>query len=496
MHSGPELSVRLSAPLPKRVRAERATGVLVHAVLPLDAPAGSVILTVDGVAHPAMAEAMPSPAVAPAARGIFWGIAPIAATAKTRAVSIGALLTTRSGVAVKAELATVEAVGGSDERAAVEAGSTVAICMATHEPPPELLRLQIESLRAQSHADWICLISDDASSREGFTALQEAVGDDSRFTVSRSERRLGSYENFQRALRMVPAAVPYVALSDQDDVWHPDKLTTLLGALGDANLVYSDMRLTDPDGRVLSDTYWTRRHPNHANFASLLLGNSVTGAASLFPRRLLDAALPFPPRLGNLYHDHWLALVARALGEIAYVPRPLYDYVQHEAAVIGHAGANRGVVGGGPLRRLLALRGRPRGRLRTEWRWIYFAEYCRMRLQALVLENRLGPRLGAGERRVLRLVGRPESSPVLAGWLAGRQLRRLWHDETLGSEAAMLRALAWRNGLQFHHRRRGDPYDDADLPAGIVDPVEPLEGDGTPTGSEPLPTPGTGLRAT
>ena len=31
-----------------------------------------------------------------------------------------------------------------------------------------------------------------------------------------------------------------------------------------------------------------------------------------FARELLDDALPLPPRAGNLYHDHWLALVAAA----------------------------------------------------------------------------------------------------------------------------------------------------------------------------------------
>ena len=64
---------------------------------------------------------------------------------------------------------------------------------------------------------------------------------------------------------------------------------------------------------------------------------------------------------GNLYHDHWLALVAASTGRIAYVDRPLYDYVQHPEAVIGHAGANVGVVGGGVLQRLAALRGRAPG---------------------------------------------------------------------------------------------------------------------------------------
>ncbi len=123
--------------------------------------------------------------------------------------------------------------------------------------------------------------------------------------------------------------------------WHPDKLATLLAELGDAQLVYSDARVVDGDGRVLADTYWSRRTNNHRDLLSLLVANSVTGAASLFPRSLLDDALPFPPAQFAHFHDHWLALVALSLGDIAFVERPLYDYVQHGGATLGHAAANR-----------------------------------------------------------------------------------------------------------------------------------------------------------
>jgi hypothetical protein len=226
------------------------------------------------------------------------------------------------------------------------------------------------------------------------------------------------------------------------------------------------MRLTTADGGVIADTYWTSRAPNHDNFASLLLGNSVTAAASLFRRELLEDALPLPPRAGNLYHDHWLALVAAAGGRIAYVDRPLYDYVQHPGAVIGHAGAHRGVVGGGPGRRLAALRGRARGRLRNEWRRIYFGGYCRVALTAVALEQRLGTTIDDRSRRALRLALAADRSAGAAAWLAGRQLRRLRHDDTGGSEAGILRGLAWRRVLSL--RRARDPLDDADLPPDIV----------------------------
>ena len=365
MTTGTRLDIDLNTAIPEQLRAKQLIGLFVHGTaLVAGRPPRSIELTVDGVAHPVIAHGMPSPTLGPKARAGFWGIVPLAATVGDRRARIGARASLGHGSAVEAPLGAVELLAEASEPVAAPAGTgsrTVAICMATHEPPAELLRRQLDSLRAQTHDDWICLISDDASGGERFAALETAIDGDRRFVVSRSDRRLGAYENFHRALRMVPGEVPYVALCDQDDRWHPDKLSTLLEALGDANLVFSDMRITAPDGTLIAPTYWTRRQPNHANFASLLLGNSVTGAASLFPRRLLDQALPFPPRLGNLYHDHWLALVARALGEIAYVPRPLYDYVQHPEAVIGHAGANRGVVGGGAAEAAAGVAGPPAG---------------------------------------------------------------------------------------------------------------------------------------
>jgi glycosyltransferase involved in cell wall biosynthesis len=393
----------------------------------------------------AMALAMPSPGLArerpdlAASRAIFWGTLPLAegeivlrirGSSSTCELSLGGA-PTPAGVAVPA----------------LDAGPrTVVICMATHQPPPELFRRQIDSIRAQAGADWVCVISDDASNPDGAAVIDDTVGGDPRFVVDRSPERLGAYANFARALMMVPATAGYVALSDQDDVWHPDKLAAMVAALDSsgARLAFSDVRIVRSGGAVESDTYWTTRRPNHDNFASLLLGNSVTGAAAVFRRDLLADALPFPPRFGNLFHDHWLALVAAATGGIEYVDRPLLDYVQHPDAVIGHAGANRGVVGGSFLRRLAALRGRPPGDLDAEWRRIYFGEYCRMALTAVALERRLGDRLDPAHRGALRRAVALDHSASALAWLTARQVRRLWHDDTGGSEAGMLRGLMWR----------------------------------------------------
>ena len=325
---------------------------------------------------------------------------------------------------------------GSDD------GALIAICMATHNPPEDLLRRQLDSIRAQTHPDWVCCISDDRSRPDAYARLREAVGDDPRFVLARSEQRLGFYRNFERALTMAPAQAAFVALADQDDDWRPGKLATLLAAIGDAPLVYSDARIVTIDGTVESDTYWRTRRNNHVDLLSLLVANSVTGAASLMRRELLDDALPFPPGQFSHYHDHWLALVALARDRIEFVPRPLYDYIQHGHASLGHAAANQMPALGdravGLWRRSL------RDRIR-KWRMHYFVDVARLLQFAAVLQMRCGTRMTAEKRRELdRFLRADESLPELA-ILMGRGLRELVGiPETLGAEWMLFGALVWR----------------------------------------------------
>ena len=318
----------------------------------------------------------------------------------------------------------------------------VAVCMATFDPDPVLLERQIASIREQTHEAWLCLISDDRSSAERFERLRALTGDDPRFKLSRSEERLGFYLNFERALKMVPPQAAFVALADQDDRWYPEKLEALLAACGNAQLAYSDMRIVDEAGRVVSDTFWRGRRNNHTNLASLLLANTVTGAASLFRRELLDLALPFPPPVGDPFHDQWLASAALASGDIAYLDRPLYDYVQHGHAARGHDAAMQEW----DPRRLLSWR-HPRQALRriaAHAARSYEANVRRIALAAETIEERAGGTLERRKTRAVRRVARLGRAPEPVGWLALRSLRRLTgRNETMGIEVSLLSAIVW-----------------------------------------------------
>src|SRR6201999_3967538 len=117
----------------------------------------------------------------------------------------------------------------------------------------------LDSIREQTHGNWVCLISDDASSPEAFARLEELTRDDPRFVLSRSPERLGFYRNFERALSMAPAEADFVTLCDQDDRWHPVKLERLIDGIGSAQLVYSDARIVSPAGELVRPSYWTER---------------------------------------------------------------------------------------------------------------------------------------------------------------------------------------------------------------------------------------------
>ena len=278
-------------------------------------------------------------------RGVFLPVRVAASRAGTSA-RLRLLALHRAGESVLLDQ-TIAFVASTRRPIAID--TPIAICLATYNPNPQHLERQLDSIRAQSRSDFTCIIHDDGSRLDRWAEIERLGRADSRFRVFRAERNRGFYRNFEAALALVPSSTPYVALSDQDDVWFPDKLAASIERL-DANpraqLVYSDMRIVRDDGTVTASTYWTRRRNNFRNLDTLLLANTVTGAASVMRGSLLDTALPFPPEQGPSFHDHWLACAAFVAGGLDYVDRPLYDYMQHGQNVIGHSAFGPLTVGG------------------------------------------------------------------------------------------------------------------------------------------------------
>lgn len=286
----------------------------------------------------------------------------------------------------------------------------IAICMAVFNPDRRGFAEQVDSIIAQEREDWICIVSDDGSNDDGRAVIDEATAGDPRFFHVRNTRNLGFYGNFEAALARVPPDVEFVALSDQDDRWYPYKLEALANALVDgASLAYSDMRIVDDGGRVISASYWGYRRNSWTSLPLMLVANTVTGAACMMRRSLVDLLLPFPPRVGDAFHDHWIACAALATGRIEYVDRPLYDYVQHGGSIIGHCGFEKPRRASGaarnPLRYLNPVNAKSLAARFTGSALAVYWHECR-RIESICRNLLERADIGAGEREALEAYGR------------------------------------------------------------------------------------------
>lgn len=214
------------------------------------------------------------------------------------------------------------------------------------------LRAQVDSLLAQDYPDFIIVCRDDGS-RDASPAIiaEYAARQPQRFHVVPADgRNLGASGSFGFLLGYVLAhkaelglSSAWVMPSDQDDVWHRDKLRRSMARMqaleaahpGLPLLVHGDLEVVDESLVSIAPSFvrYQGLQPLRNSFARLLVSNTVTGCTALCNEALLRRALPIPA--AAVMHDWWLALVAGAFGRLSFIDEPLLLYRQHGANTIG-----------------------------------------------------------------------------------------------------------------------------------------------------------------
>ncbi|MEO6533000.1 MAG: glycosyltransferase family 2 protein [Pseudolysinimonas sp.] len=223
----------------------------------------------------------------------------------------------------------------------------ISVALCTHDGAA-FVGDQVRSILNQSPEPGEIVLGDDASTDltvdivERLVAEHREAGGVTELLVRRHDPALGVVANFADAL--AHARGELIALSDQDDVWHPGKLAAAVAAF-DANpallLLHTDARLVGAAGQPLGMSLLQALEATAGEraglqggdaFATLLRRNLVTGATVVLRRELLALAVPFPE---GWVHDEWLAVIASAAGTLRLLPEPLIDYRQHESNQIG-----------------------------------------------------------------------------------------------------------------------------------------------------------------
>lgn len=221
----------------------------------------------------------------------------------------------------------------------------VSVALCTHNGARFIVE-QLQSILDQTLVPQQVVVSDDASRDdtvslvESFREVMQAASIE--LIVLRNEVPLRVTANFEQAT--LACTGEYIALADQDDVWHPDRLRLLaerLTAKPGVDLVFSDARLVDAQGGDLGHSLFESLEISASTLALIRSGsafdvllrrNLVTGATVMFRRSLLTRAVPFD---AAWVHDEWLAILAASGNAIDYLPERLIDYRQHGGNEIG-----------------------------------------------------------------------------------------------------------------------------------------------------------------
>ncbi|HSB29790.1 MAG TPA: glycosyltransferase family 2 protein [Pyrinomonadaceae bacterium] len=202
----------------------------------------------------------------------------------------------------------------------------------------DYLQAQLDSLANQTLKPGELIVCDDGSIDATHEILSDFAGE-APFPVSVkiNKNKLGVVQNFAQAIELCSGEV--IALCDQDDVWHPQKLERLMTAFNGTSrpgLVFSDAEIVDKDLQPMHVTLWQtikfdekqRKSLSSEKFEFLAPGWTVTGATLAFRSEYRALCLPIPTNL-PMIHDGWIALTIAAVAPVVAIAEPLIKYRRH-----------------------------------------------------------------------------------------------------------------------------------------------------------------------
>lgn len=184
---------------------------------------------------------------------------------------------------------------------------------------------QLQSFSEQALLPDELVICDDGSTDQTINILKE-FSKSAPFVVKifTNDINIGYPQNFSKALSLTHG--DYIFLSDQDDVWFPDKIVYIINYFirhPDCQLVIHDCELTNS---TLLKTGLTKF--GQMKSLGLAASQNVTGCCTATTRSFLDLVMPIP----QLYaHDNWLHEIASDLGVRQHSEKILMYYRRHSA---------------------------------------------------------------------------------------------------------------------------------------------------------------------
>ena len=214
----------------------------------------------------------------------------------------------------------------------------ISVCMASYNGE-KYIKDQIKSILKQLGEKDELIISDDASTDHTQEIIREINDDRIKVVINKGQH--GYTGNFYNALKF--AKGDYVFLSDQDDIWCPNKVTKTIRYLKKYNFVVSDAKEVDVDLNEINKSrilcYGMKK-----GFWPNLIRSRYIGCCMAFDKKVLKSIFPVPTYQNKYPHDLWIALIGEGYFKSYLIREPLILYRRH-----GENASNGGVADKGTI---------------------------------------------------------------------------------------------------------------------------------------------------
>lgn len=200
---------------------------------------------------------------------------------------------------------------------------SISVCIPTYNGA-KFIRVQLESILCQLSSNDEVIISDD-SSTDNTVEIIESL-EDVRIKILKNNIFKSPIFNLENALNH--ASGDFIFLSDQDDIWHVDKVVVMLDYLQQYSTVVSNCNIIDEQNEEISPSFFAINN-SRKGLLHNIRKNSYLGCCMAFNRTILNASLPFPKQIAM--HDIWIGIISEIIGRPVFIEQNLISYRKHSS---------------------------------------------------------------------------------------------------------------------------------------------------------------------